>query len=60
MKEQIFLCKSCHVYTLEKTCPKCNSKTENPKPAKFSLEDKFGRYRRLAKKDLILEKPQKD
>jgi len=53
MKEQIFLCKSCHVYTLKKTCSKCKSQTENPKPAKFSLEDKFGKYRRLAKKDLI-------
>ena len=39
MKEQIFL------------CSKCNSKTENPKPAKFSLIDKFGKYRRLAKQN---------
>ena len=29
----------------------CNKKTDNPKPAKFSPEDKFGKYRRLAKKE---------
>ncbi len=51
MKEQIFLCKTCQIYTLEKNCQKCGDKTKNPKPAKFSLQDKFGKYRRLAKKN---------
>ncbi len=51
MKHQIFHCTKCHIYTLEKNCPKCKAKTENPKPAKYSVEDKFGKYRRMAKKD---------
>ena len=51
MKEQIFLCKNCKNYTLEKICQLCGSKTENPTPAKFSILDKFGKYRRLAKKE---------
>jgi rRNA maturation protein Nop10 len=28
----------------------CGKKTSNPKPAKFSPEDKYGKYRRIAKK----------
>jgi H/ACA ribonucleoprotein complex subunit 3 len=51
MKHQIFFCESCDLYTLEKECPKCKKKTENPKPAKYSVEDKFGKYRRIAKKN---------
>ena len=49
MKNQIFYCKQCDLYTLKKLCPNCNKKTENPKPAKYSVDDKFGKYRRLAK-----------
>ena len=53
MKQQIFFCKYCHIYTLKKECLNCNAKTENPKPAKYSEEDRFGKYRRLAKKEKI-------
>ena len=49
MHSKIFFCKKCHIYTLEQKCPKCGSKTENPKPAKYSPQDKYGEYRRLAK-----------
>jgi len=49
MHSKIFFCKRCKIYTLEKNCPKCNFKTENPKPAKYSPEDKYGKWRRLAK-----------
>jgi len=49
MHTKIFFCENCRIYTLEKLCPKCNSKTENPKPIKYSPEDKYGKYRRLAK-----------
>jgi|APSaa5957512535_1039671.scaffolds.fasta_scaffold10864_5 H/ACA ribonucleoprotein complex subunit 3 len=51
MALKIFKCGTCENYTLKKTCSKCNKKTDNPKPAKFSPEDKFGKYRRLAKKE---------
>ena len=51
MKKEINLCTSCHIYTMKKNCPKCNEKTENPRPAKYSVEDKFSKYRRLARKE---------
>jgi len=51
MTLKIFKCENCKNYTLKKTCSKCKEDTNNPKPAKFSPEDKFGKYRRLAKKE---------
>ncbi len=48
----ILLCKNCGRYTLEKLCPKCKLETISIKPAKYSLEDKYGYYRRLAKKNV--------
>ncbi|MBT6994997.1 ribosome biogenesis protein [Candidatus Woesearchaeota archaeon] len=50
MKLQILKCKKCDTFTLEKTCPKCNEKAENPKPAKYSETDKLSKYRNLARK----------
>lgn len=50
MKQQIFYCKNCDLFTLKNKCPRCNEKPENPRPAKYSLEDKWGAYRRIAKK----------
>ena len=38
---------------MKDTC--CNNKASNIKPAKFNLEDNYGKYRRQAKKE-ILEK----
>lgn len=38
---------------MKEICPKCGSKAVNPKPPKFSLEDKFGRYRRKAKRAML-------
>jgi H/ACA ribonucleoprotein complex subunit 3 len=29
-------------------CPKCNLKTISPKPPKYSPEDKYAKYRRIA------------
>lgn len=53
MKTQILLCKKCHIYTLKESCPQCNSKTISPKPAKFSIEDKYLKYRLKAKENEI-------
>ena len=39
----------CLIYTMKETCSKCDIKTINPKPAKYSPEDKYGKYRRIAK-----------
>ena len=51
MTLKIFKCENCKNYTLKKTCSKCKEDTNNQKPSKFSPEDKFGKYRRLAKKE---------
>lgn len=50
------LCRKCGVYTMKDICIKCNGKTENPKPAKYSPEDKYGSYRRKAKMEGWSEK----
>ncbi|MHC1590680.1 MAG: nucleolar RNA-binding Nop10p family protein [Candidatus Helarchaeales archaeon] len=40
-------CTKCHEYTMRKeTCPYCGAPTMNPRPMKFSLDDKLGTYRR--------------
>jgi H/ACA ribonucleoprotein complex subunit 3 len=46
MKTLMYKCKECDAYTLEQTCPKCGSRTQNPIPARFSPEDHYGKYRR--------------
>ncbi|MBT4174431.1 ribosome biogenesis protein [archaeon] len=50
---RILYCKKCKKFTLKQTCS-CGNKTEQPKPAKFSPEDKWGKYRRVAKKQQSL------
>ncbi|MBT4577139.1 RNA-protein complex protein Nop10 [Candidatus Woesearchaeota archaeon] len=52
MKVEILQCSKCKDYTLEKECSECNQKTITPKPARFSIEDKYGKYRRMAKNEL--------
>jgi H/ACA ribonucleoprotein complex subunit 3 len=49
-------CKECNRYTLNKnTCPKCGGGVELPHPPKFSMDDKYRKYkilmRRLAEKE---------
>ncbi|MBI2508116.1 RNA-protein complex protein Nop10 [Candidatus Woesearchaeota archaeon] len=50
MTREILKCQNCNTYTLKESCQKCSSKTITPKPAKFSPEDKFGKYRRKYKR----------
>ena len=39
-------CKVCEKYTLNKeSCPKCGGVVKLPHPAKFSLDDKYRKYR---------------
>jgi len=45
----ILKCKNCNKYTLKEYCLNCNEKTISTKPAKFSPEDKWGKWRRKAK-----------
>ena len=44
----ILKCGKCGKYTLTAICA-CKGKAVTPKPAKFSIEDKYGKYRRKAK-----------
>jgi H/ACA ribonucleoprotein complex subunit 3 len=45
MKHRIKRCKICHQYTLKEICLLCKKETNDPHPPKFSLEDKYIRYR---------------
>jgi len=51
MKTEILRCTKCSTYTLKKECSICKNKCLSTKPAKFSPKDKYGHYRRLAKKN---------
>jgi len=42
-------CIYCKEYTFKEICPKCNRKTINPEPPKFSPQDKYGKWRRKLK-----------
>lgn len=42
-------CKKCGAYSLQKTCV-CGGETKTPHPPKFSAEDKYGKYRRMARR----------
>jgi H/ACA ribonucleoprotein complex subunit 3 len=44
----ILKCQVCNSYGLKKSCG-CGEKRVNPKPPKFSPEDKYGKYRRKVK-----------
>jgi H/ACA ribonucleoprotein complex subunit 3 len=48
-------CPQCKRYTLKNNCPICKTKTITAHPPKFSLEKekKYGKYRKLFKKESI-------
>ncbi|MFX0078035.1 MAG: RNA-protein complex protein Nop10 [Candidatus Hermodarchaeota archaeon] len=47
-------CSQCNTYTLnQEKCPTCNSSVKNAHPARFSIEDRYGSYRRKMKKNLL-------
>ncbi len=50
MKE-IMKCPKCGFYTMKRVCPICGSKTEIAKPPKFSPDDKYASYVRIAKEE---------
>ncbi len=51
MNREIFKCSKCNIYTMKDHCDKCGEKTLSPKPARYSIEDKWGYWRRKAKKE---------
>jgi len=46
----MFYCKNCKIYTLDKICSICKEKTIFKNPPRFSPQDHYGRYRRELKK----------
>ncbi|NHI91353.1 MAG: RNA-protein complex protein Nop10 [Candidatus Lokiarchaeota archaeon] len=52
MPKLIRKCPNCGNYTLKGLCPQCHTQTKNPNPAKFSLQDNYGEYRRKLKKEI--------
>ena len=56
MSTTILYCTVCHTYTLQEKCPKCSTPTHEPRPPKYTPEDKYGSYRRQEKKKELQEK----
>lgn len=42
-------CTGCGEYTLQDTCPYCQGRLASARPAKYSPEDHYGKYRRRLK-----------
>ena len=43
-------CIKCRGYTLRETCPRCGGEAISPHPAKFSMDDKYRKYRLLMRR----------
>ncbi|MCK5773750.1 MAG: RNA-protein complex protein Nop10 [Thermoplasmata archaeon] len=48
MRSRIRKCPSCDRYTFQQSCSRCEVATQNTFPARFSPQDRFGKYRRMA------------
>jgi H/ACA ribonucleoprotein complex subunit 3 len=48
-KKDILECNSCKIFTFKVKCPECGKPTENVRPARYSPEDHYAKYRRIAK-----------
>ncbi|WP_075050219.1 RNA-protein complex protein Nop10 [Ignicoccus islandicus] len=49
MKWLMRQCPNCGRYTFKETCPVCGTPTKVPHPPRFSPEDKYVKYRIMAK-----------
>tara|TARA_B100001964_G_C14262626_1_gene616787 strand:+ start:17435 stop:17602 length:168 start_codon:yes stop_codon:yes gene_type:complete len=47
---RIQYCSKCKIYTLKEKCENCSTLTIKPSPPKFSIHDKYGKYRRSLKR----------
>jgi len=45
-------CPKCGTYTLNEKCKDCLVLSKNPNPAKFSIQDNYGKYRRKLKREI--------
>jgi H/ACA ribonucleoprotein complex subunit 3 len=46
---KLLKCRKCGIYTMREECQKCGSKTGTTHPPKYSVEDKYAKYRRKEK-----------
>ena len=53
MKMKMRKCPVCNIYTLKGQCPNCGGELKVIYPPKFSVEDKYGKYRRQLKKEML-------
>jgi H/ACA ribonucleoprotein complex subunit 3 len=49
---RILKCVGCGHYSLKNSCPLCSEKTVRVGPARFSPQDRYGRYRRLLREEV--------
>ena len=52
--KKILRCEDCGKYTMKDVCL-CGGKALTPRPAKCSIDDKYGNYRRKAKFNFFKE-----
>jgi len=52
MRARIHKCGNCGRYTLRDKCPECGGIAISPKPARFSPQDPYGKYRRMMKREI--------
>jgi len=45
------VCRTDGTYTLRDVCPRCSAATVAPLPARYSPEDRYGRYRRALRRE---------
>jgi len=45
LKGLMFVCRSCHKYTMSEKCPVCGKETFTVHPARYSPDDRYARYR---------------
>ncbi|HNX18221.1 MAG TPA: RNA-protein complex protein Nop10 [Methanoregula sp.] len=51
MSGKIRRCSTDNTYTLSLICPVCGGPTSVAHPARFSVQDRFGKYRRMVKQE---------
>lgn len=59
MSRRIRYCLDCKEYTMYQSCPSCGKGTILSGPQRFSPEDRYGEYRRRAKKEALRKEAMK-
>ena len=51
VKARMRKCEACGEYTLKEVCVRCGARTVSPLPPRFSPTDRYGKYRRMLKRE---------